>query len=160
MPSFDVVSEVDLQELRNAVDQTNREVGNRFDFKGTDARVEQAEHELTVHAAAEFQVDQVRDILQGKMGKRKIDVGCLECGEITEVGTAARQTLVVRHGLDREMAKKVIRLIKDSKLKVQTAIQEEQVRVTGKKRDHLQQIMAILREAKLDLPLQFINFRD
>lgn len=160
MPSFDVVSEVDQHELTNAVDQTNREVTNRFDFKGSGARVERNENELTIIATAEFQVKQVVDILQGKMTKRGIDIDCLKFNDVTEALNEARQVIVVREGIDKDSARKLVRMIKDSKLKVQAQIQQEQLRVTGKKRDDLQQVIAELKGAKFDLPLQFTNFRD
>lgn len=160
MPSFDVVSEVDQHELSNAVDQTNREVGNRFDFKGSDAKVEQNESQLVLEAQSEFQIGQMKDILLTKMSKRGVDIGCLEEGAVEASGSRARQSLNVRQGIDKELAKKIVKLIKESKLKVQAAVQGEQVRVSGKKRDDLQQAIALLREAKLDLPLQYTNFRD
>lgn len=160
MPSFDVVSKVDLHELSNAVDQTNREVSNRFDLKGTNARVEQSEYELIVHAPSEFQVEQVLDILRGRIAKRGIDVAALECGKVIQGGSEAHQQVTVRHGIDKEAARRIVKLVKDSKLKVQAAIQEDQVRVAGKKRDDLQTVIVLLRQASLDLPLQYINFRD
>ena len=161
MPSFDIVSEVDMQEVRNAVDQANREITNRFDFKGSDARVEQSEGQLSVFADDEFKIGQARDILQLKLTKRNVDIACLELGEVQIIGgNKARQDIAVRQGLDTELAKKIVRLIKDQKLKVQASIQGEQVRVTGKKRDDLQVAIALLRQQKLDLPLQYINFRD
>lgn len=160
MPSFDVVSQVDKHELTNAVDQTNREVSNRFDFKGSNARVEQAENQLTVIATAEFQVTQIVDILQGRMTKRGIDIDCLEFGDVVEANNEARQVVTVREGIDKDSARKLVRLVKDSKLKVQAQIQQEQVRVTGKKRDDLQQLISAMKAADLDLPLQFVNFRD
>lgn len=160
MPSFDVVSEVNLHELTNAVDQTNREVGNRFDFKGSNARVEQSENVLTLSAESEFQVDQIRDILITRMAKRDIDTGCLDVGETSTVGREARQVITARQGIDKELAKKIVKRVKDSKLKVQAAVQGEQVRITGKKRDDLQAVMAEIRQAGYDLPLQFTNFRD
>lgn len=160
MPSFDVVSEIDQHELTNAVDQTNREVGNRFDFKGTDSRVEQEEGALVIDAPSDFQIEQVKVILHQKLAKRGLDVGSLEEGDIEERGKRARQRITVREGIDKEMAKRIVKLVKESKVKVQAAVQGEQVRVTGKKRDELQQIIALLREADLGLPLQFQNFRD
>lgn len=160
MPSFDVVSEVDKHELTNAVDQANREVGTRFDFKGTDARFELGEFEITLRADAEFRIKQMMDILRPKLVKRGIDIACLKEGEIETSLNAAKQTVVVQHGIDKEVAKKVTKLVKDTKLKVQAAVQGEQVRVTGKKRDELQQVIQTLREADLGLPLQFTNFRD
>lgn len=160
MPSFDVVSEVDLHELTNAVDQTNREVGNRFDLKGSQAKVEQNERELSIIADAEFQIGQVLDILQGKLTKRGIDIDCLELGDVETTINAAKQSVVARHGIDKDSARKVVKFIKDTKLKVQAQIQQEQVRVTGKKRDDLQEIMAKLKDAAFGPPFQFTNFRD
>jgi len=160
MPSFDVVAEIDEHELNNAIDQANREIGNRFDFKGTSARVERSEFELTLFADSDFQVKQVDDVLQKKLAARGIDLGCLDMGEIVTSGKEARQTVKVRQGIDKDLARKIVKLIKDSKLKVQAQIQGEQVRVNGKKRDDLQQAIALLRGANLDLPLQYINFRD
>ena len=160
MPSFDVVSEVDHHELSNALDQANREIGTRYDFKGSNARIEQAGNQLTLEAESEFQVKQMLPILKEKMSKRGIDVDCLEFGEIVEMNKRARQPVTVREGLDKDLARKMVKLIKDSKLKVQAAIQGEQLRVTGKKRDDLQQVMQNLREAGLGIPLQFNNFRD
>jgi uncharacterized protein YajQ (UPF0234 family) len=160
MPSFDVVSEVDHHELSNALDQANREIGTRYDFKGSNARIEQAGNQLTLEAESEFQVKQMVPILKEKMSKRGIDVDCLEFGDIVEMNKRARQPVTVREGLDKDLARKMVKLIKDSKLKVQAAIQGEQLRVTGKKRDDLQQVMQNLREAGLGIPLQFNNFRD
>ncbi len=160
MPSFDVVSEVDQHELTNAVDQTNREITNRFDFKGTDTKVEQNDRELTLSAEADFQIKQVVDILQAKMISRKLDSSCLDLGEITKLGKGVRMTATAKHGVGTDMARKIVKLIKEKKLKVQAQIQGEQVRVTGKKRDDLQAVMAMLREEKLEQPVQFTNFRD
>ena len=161
MPSFDVVSEVDWQEVRNAVDQANREIGTRFDFKGSDARIERAEGLLTLHADDEFKVSQVRDILRSKLSKRTIDITCLDEQAVEKAaGGKARQEIRVRHGVDMDLARKIVKLIKDAKLKVQAAIQGEQVRVSGKNRDDLQAVMAMLRKQELGLPLQFTNFRD
>ena len=160
MPSFDVVSEVEKHELVNAVDQANREITNRFDFKGTDSKITANEKVLTLEAPSDFQIEQIRDILHNKLIKRGIDIGCLELGEIVVVNMRAKQEVTVREGLDKEIAKKVVKKIKDAKLKVQAAIQGEQVRVTGKKRDDLQNVMAMLKEENLDLPLQYTNFRD
>ncbi len=160
MPSFDVVSEVDLHELSNAVDQANREVETRFDFKGSDARFELSGEEITLSAENEFQLQQMMDILRNKMVKRGVDIGCLEIGEAEASGRRAQQKVTVRQGVDKDTARKIVKLIKDMKLKVQAAIQGDQVRVTGKKRDDLQKVMAMLREQKLGLPLQFTNFRD
>jgi uncharacterized protein YajQ (UPF0234 family) len=161
MPSFDVVSEVDWQEVRNAVDQANREISNRYDFKGTDARVEQSEGMLTVYADDDFQVGQALDILHNKLARRKVDLKHLDAGETeTTGGGKARQEIRVRHGIGQDLAKKIIKLIKGTKLKVQASIQGEQVRVSGKKRDDLQQVIAMLRDSGLEVPLQFENFRD
>jgi uncharacterized protein YajQ (UPF0234 family) len=160
MPSFDVVSEINMHELVNAVDQCNREVSTRFDFKGSDAKVEQKERELTLTAQNEFQLQQMMDILQMKMVKRGIDIACLEIGEPETANLRSRQQVTVRQGIDKELAKKITKIIKDSKLKVQAAIQGEQVRVTGKKRDDLQDAIALLKEQKLGMPLQYTNFRD
>jgi uncharacterized protein YajQ (UPF0234 family) len=160
MPSFDVISEVDTHELINAVDQANREIANRFDFKGTDARVERQEGVLTLHAESDFQIDQVMDILSKALTRRGIDIGCLERGKVEVANMRAQQAVTVRQGIDKELAKKIVKLVKDSKLKVQAAVQGEQVRVTGKKRDDLQNVIATLRQQDLGLPLQFTNFRD
>lgn len=160
MPSFDAVSKVDQHELSNAVDQTNREVSNRFDLKGTNARVEQSAYELTVHAPSEFQVQQVLEILRNRIAKRGIDVAALEYGKLVVGGSEAHQPITVRHGIDKETARRIVKLVKDSKLKVQAVIQEDQVRVSGKKRDDLQTVMVMLRQASLDIPLQYLNFRD
>ncbi|NOZ53257.1 MAG: YajQ family cyclic di-GMP-binding protein [Gammaproteobacteria bacterium] len=160
MPSFDVVSEVDIHELANAVDQANREVGNRFDFKGTDSRFELKELEVSSMSESEFQLQQMLDILQNKMVKRSIDIGCLDVKPPVTSGKHVSQQVVVQHGIDKELARKIVKIVKDSKVKVQAAIQGEQVRITGKKRDDLQQVITVLKEAKLGLPLQYTNFRD
>lgn len=160
MPSFDVVSEVDMHEVSNAVDQTNRELGTRYDFKGTEAKVEREDTVLTLHAQATFQLEQMMDILAQKLSKRGVDVACMEEGKVEESGNRARQIVTIRRGIDAELARKIVKLIKDAKLKVQAAIQGDKVRVTGKSRDDLQQVIGMLRQAKLDLPLQFENFRD
>jgi len=160
MPSFDVVSEVEMHELGNAVDQANREVGTRFDFRGSGAKFEQKGNELTLMADGPFQLKQMMDILRNKMVKRGIDTGCLDIGEPETSNLKAKQKVTVREGLDKETAKKIVKLIKEAKLKVQSAIQDQQVRVTGKKRDDLQAVMAMLKDQKLDLPLQYTNFRD
>jgi len=160
MPSFDVVSEVDAHELRNAVDQTTREIGNRFDLKGTGARVEQEEYVLTLIGQADFQVQQVLEILRLRLAKRGIDVACLDIADITRNLAEARQKVTVRNGLDADGARKVVKSIKESGIKVQAQVQDKQVRVTGKKRDDLQEVIAFLRKAELEVPLQFTNFRD
>ena len=160
MPSFDIVSEIDSHELSNAVDQANREVSNRFDFKGTDSRLEQSENSIQLIAPTEFQVRQINDILINKMSKRNIDIKCLQHGDIRESGSEARQEIHLQQGINRDLAKKLVRLIKDSGLKVQASQQGEQVRVTGKKRDDLQQIIALCKKQDLGIPLQYVNFRD
>jgi len=160
MPSFDVVSEIDSHELTNAIDQCNREVSNRFDFKGTNSRVEHKESILTLIAPTEFQIKQITDILQSKLSKRGIDVGCLEYDNIQESNNETRQQITVRQGLDKDLARKIVKLVKNTKLKVQSSIQGDQVRISGKKRDDLQEAIAFLKEQDLGLPLQYTNFRD
>ena len=160
MPSFDTVSEVDLQEVSNAVDQANREIGNRYDFKGSSARVVQTEDQLTIQADSEFQLDQVKDILHLKLAKRGVDLGSLEEGKLETTVNQARQTLRVRQGIPQDIAKRIVKLVKDAKLKVQASVQGDKVRVSGKNRDDLQKVIAILRGAAIDLPLQYSNFRD
>ena len=161
MPSFDIVSEVDKQELKNAVEQTTKEVGNRFDFKGSDARVEQAEFVLTVYADDDFKLDQVQDVLNTKLIKRGIDIKCLEIGKSEKVtGNKVKRAVTVKTGIESELAKKIQRLIKDSKLKVQASIQGDALRVTGAKRDTLQEAIALVKKSISDFPLQFQNFRD
>src|SRR5580700_10011016 len=160
MPSFDVVSEIDTHELTNAVDQAVRELTQRFDFKGTDATFELDETTVTMTAPADFQLKQMLEILKLRIAKRGIDVACLEVKD-PEVNLArAKQLVVLRHGIVAETGRKVLRLIKGSQLKVQAQIQGEKVRVTGKKRDDLQEAMALLRKALLEVPLQFNNYRD
>ena len=160
MPSFDIVSEVDMPEVNNALDQSRREVATRFDFKGVDASFELKEKEITLTADSEFQLEQMLDILKGKMVKRNVDAKSLEMGELQKSGKQVFQVLTIQQGLEADMSRKIVKLIKDSKTKVQTAIQGEKLRVTGKKRDDLQEVIAMLREAKLDVPVQFNNFRD
>ena len=161
MPSFDVVSEANIVEVRNAVDQSNKEITTRFDFKGSDARVEQKEHELTAYADSEFQLNQVRDVLTAKMVKRNVDVRFLDLGKIEKIGgDKVKQVIKVKNGIDSDTAKKIVRMIKDSKIKVQASIQGDAVRVTGAKRDDLQATIAMLRKDVTDLPLEFNNFRD
>lgn len=160
MPSFDVVSEIDGHELTNAVDQASRELSQRFDFKETGARFELLDLTVTLSAPAEFQLKQMIEILKLKIAKRGIDVACLEVKDPVVNLATAKQEVVLKHGIDAETGKKVSRLIKDSKLKVQAQIQGEKVRVTGKKRDDLQEAIALLRKTPFDVPLQFNNFRD
>jgi uncharacterized protein YajQ (UPF0234 family) len=160
MPSFDIVSELNPHEVANAIDQANREVGTRFDFKGTNAKYELNELVVTLSAPADFQLKQMMDILKLKLTKRGIDIVCMKVDEPVITGQTAKQVATLRQGIDTELGKKLQRLIKDSKLKVQAAIQDKQVRVTGKSRDDLQSAIALVRGGKLDLPLQFTNFRD
>ena len=161
MPSFDIVSEIDNPELNNAIHQANKELSTRFDFKGSDARVEHSSNVLTVFADNDFQVKQAVDVLCNKLAKRSIDLACLHYNEIIEIGAGkAKQVIELKEGIDSELGRKMVKIIKDKKLKVQTAIQGEQLRVTGKKRDDLQEVMAMLREEDLGIPLQFNNFRD
>lgn len=161
MPSFDIVSEVDEVEVRNAIEQANKEVGNRFDFKGTDARIEQTEKTLTIFADTDFQLEQVKDVLTNKLAKRGVDIRCLDAGDVQKVsGNKVKQVVTVKTGVETELAKKIVRVIKDSKLKVQAAIQGDAVRVTGAKRDILQDTIALVRKEITDFPLQYQNFRD
>ena len=160
MPSFDVVSEVDLQEVRNATDQANREVGTRFDFKGSDAHYALDEAVVTLHAQSEFQLEQMMDILQKKLVKRSVDIGCLDIAKPETANNRARQAVTIRQGIDTDTARSIVKEIKAAKLKVQAQIQGEQVRVSGKSRDDLQAAIALLRKGEFGLPLQYINFRD
>jgi uncharacterized protein YajQ (UPF0234 family) len=161
VPSFDIVSEVDKQEVRNAIDQVNKEVSTRFDFKGSDARVEQADYVLTIHADTDFQLDQVQDILSQKLAKRSVDVKCLDIGAVEKVsGNKVKRNVTVKTGVEIELAKKIVKCIKDSKLKVQASIQGDTVRVSGAKRDLLQDTIALVRKSITDFPLQYQNFRD
>jgi uncharacterized protein YajQ (UPF0234 family) len=161
MPSFDIVSEVDKQELKNAVEQSNKEVSTRFDFKGSDSRVEQSDFTLTVYADDEFKLNQVQDVLNAKMVKRGIDIKSLDLGKVEKVsGNKVKRTETVKVGVETELAKKIVKLVKDSKLKVQASIQGEAVRISGAKRDILQEAIALVRKADLQFPLQFTNFRD
>jgi len=161
MPSFDIVSEVDKQEVRNAVDQVNKEVGARFDFKGSDARVEQSDYQLTVYADDEFKLEQILDILRTRLTKRNVDVRCLDKGQVEKIsGNKVKQLVTVKTGLETELAKKIIKQIKDGKLKVQASIQGEAVRVTGAKKDVLQEAIQLIRKSIDNFPLQFQNFRD
>ena len=163
MPSFDIVSEVNHVEIRNAVDQANKEIANRFDFKGSDARVEINEKDKTLTAFAddEFKLRQVRDVLTGKLAKRGVDIRALEPGKMEPItGNKMKETIKVREGIEQERAKNVVNLIKDSKLKVQGSIQGDLVRVSGAKKDALQEAIALVRKSVTDIPLQFKNFRD
>ncbi|MDT3679797.1 MAG: YajQ family cyclic di-GMP-binding protein [Burkholderiaceae bacterium] len=161
MPSFDVVSEADAVEVRNAIEQANKEISTRFDFKGSDARIEQKERELTAYADDDFKLGQVRDVLLAKLAKRNVDVRFLDYGDAQKIGgDKVKQLITVRHGVSSEHAKKLVRLIKDSKLKVQASIQGDSVRVSGAKRDDLQSAIALLKKEIVDVPLAFTNFRD
>jgi cyclic-di-GMP-binding protein len=161
MPSFDVVCEANMVEVKNAVDQANKEIVTRFDFKGSSANVEQKERELTLYADSDFQLSQVRDVLVNKMTKRKVDVRFLDDGDVQKIGgDKVKQVIKVRNGIETEDAKKITKLIKESKMKVQASIQGETVRVSGAKRDDLQAAIATLRTQVTDLPLEFNNFRD
>lgn len=160
MPSFDVVSEVNHHELSNAVDQANREVTTRFDFKGSDSSFELAGNEITLNTQSEFQLQQMYDILCNKLVKRGVDIAALELGKPDIQLKTATQVITVREGIDTAEAKKMIKLIKDRKMKVQAAIQGDQLRVTGKKRDDLQEVIALLKAESFAMPLQFKNFRD
>ena len=161
MPSFDIVSEVDKQEVRNAIDQVNKEVSTRFDFKGSDARVEQADYELTIFADDEFKLGQVVDIVRTKFTKREIDTRCLELSGIEKVsGNKTKQRLTVKTGVETSLAKKIVKLLKESKLKVQASIQGDLVRVNGSKRDVLQAAIQLIKKEVSELPLQYQNFRD
>jgi len=161
MPSFDIVSEIDKPELNNALHQANKELNTRFDFKGSDARVESTDNTLTVFADNEFQVKQATDVLVNKLSKRGIDLACLKYREIEEIGSGkARQLIDLQEGINSDLGRKLVKQIKDKKMKVQTAIQGDQLRVTGKKRDDLQAVMAFIKEADAGIPLQFNNFRD
>lgn len=160
MPSFDVVSEFDAHEASNAVDQANREVSNRFDFKGTGSKFELEGNLVTMTTQSDFQLKQMVDILHQKLSRRGVDIGCLKEEEPEITGSEARQKIIMRQGIDAPLAKELIKKIKSSKIKVQAAIQGDKLRVTGKKRDDLQAIIALLKEADADVPLQYENFRD
>lgn len=160
MPSFDVVSEVDMHEVTNAVDQSNREVKTRFDFKGTNARFDLDQSIVTMHAPNDFFLRQMYDILTAKLTKRKVKIACLQLDEPVITLNAARQVVTVRQGINADLARSIVKMIKKEKLKVQAAIQGDKVRVSGKKRDDLQQIINLLKEANIDMPLQYVNYRD
>ncbi|MBF3787294.1 YajQ family cyclic di-GMP-binding protein [Burkholderia pseudomallei] len=161
MPSFDVVSEANMIEVKNAVEQSNKEISTRFDFKGSDARVEQKERELTLYADDDFKLGQVKDVLIGKMAKRNVDVRFLDYGKIEKIGGGkVKQVVTIKKGVSGDLAKKVVRIVKDSKIKVQASIQGDAVRVSGAKRDDLQSTIALLRKEVTDTPLDFNNFRD
>ena len=161
MPSFDIVCEANLVEVRNALDQANKEISTRFDFKGSDARIEQKERELTAYADDDFKLTQVRDVLVGKFAKRGVDVRFLDYGDVQKVGgDKVKQVITVRHGVSGDLAKRLVKMIKDSKMKVQASIQGDTVRVTGAKRDDLQAAIALMKKDVTNVPLGFQNFRD
>ena len=161
MPSFDIVCEANMVEVKNAVDQANKEITNRFDFKGSDARFEQKERELTAFADSDFQLSQMRDVLTNKMTKRSVDVRFLDIGDVEKIGgDKVKQLIKVRNGIEQEQSKKIVRLIKDAKIKVTASIQGEAVRVSGTKRDDLQSAIALVKKDIIEVPLVFQNFRD
>ena len=160
MPSFDVVSEVDMQEVRNGVDQANRELTTRFDFRGVGASFELDTDAIVLRAEEEFQLEQLEDILRDKLVRRKVDTGCLDPGQIEASGKEKRRRYKIVQGIDRDQGREIVKRVKESKLKVQASVQGEKIRITGKKRDDLQQVIAMLRDADFDIPLQFENFRD
>lgn len=160
MPSFDFVSEVDMHELANAVDQANREVNTRFDFKGSDSKFTLSESEVVLESGTEFQLQQMMDIFHKKMVKRGLDIESLEEKDPQLSGNRAKQSVLVRQGIDKDLARKIVKIVKDSKIKVQSAIQGEQVRISGKNRDDLQQVISLVKESGLGLPLQTTNYRD
>ncbi|MDJ0916327.1 MAG: YajQ family cyclic di-GMP-binding protein [Woeseiaceae bacterium] len=160
MPSFDVVSDFDSHEASNAVDQANREVNTRFDFKGTGSKYELEEQAIRLTSQSEFQLDQMMDILRQKLSKRGIDIACIDEEEVELSGQEARKTVILRRGIDTDLARKLVKMVKGSKIKVQAAIQGDKLRISGKKRDDLQSTIRMLKEADVDLPLQYENFRD
>jgi uncharacterized protein YajQ (UPF0234 family) len=161
MPSFDIVSEVNQVELRNALDQTNKELSTRFDFKGSDARVEHKEKELTLYADNDFKLKQVTDVLLGKLARRGVDVRSLKFGNVEKIGgDKVKQVAALRIGIDSDLAKRIVKTVKDSKLKVQASIQGDAVRVSGAKKDELQNAIALVRKTVTEVPVQFGNFRD
>jgi uncharacterized protein YajQ (UPF0234 family) len=161
MPSFDIVSQVNEQEVKNAIEQANKEIANRFDFKGSDARIEHKERELTVFADDEFKLGQVMDVLRGRLAKRNVDARSIEPGAIEKIsGDKIKQPVKVKVGIEQEKAKSIVKLIKDAKLKVAGSIQGDAVRVSGTKKDDLQAAIQLVRKSVTDVPVQFINFRD
>ncbi|MGE5667880.1 MAG: YajQ family cyclic di-GMP-binding protein [Betaproteobacteria bacterium] len=161
MPSFDIVSEVNQVEVRNALDQVNKELSTRFDFKGSDARVESDDKTLTLYADDDFKLKQVTDILTGKLAKRQVDIRSLKYGNVEKIsGNKIKQSVTVRTGVEQELGKRIVKLLKDSKLKVQGSIQGDTVRVSGAKKDDLQEAIALVRKSITDFPLQYQNFRD
>jgi len=160
LPSFDVVSEVNLHEVTNAIDQTNKEVTQRFDLKNSGSKCQLAENVITVTSDSDFHLEQVVQVLMGRMAKRNVDLKSLEQADIVASGKEVRQAITVRQGIDGALARNIVKMVKNAKLKTQASIQEDKVRVTGKKRDDLQAVITLLKEADIDLPLQFNNFRD
>jgi uncharacterized protein YajQ (UPF0234 family) len=160
MPSFDVVSQVNMHEVTNAVDQASREVTNRFDFKGTHSRFTREEGVITLYAPSDFQLKQMLDVLQGRLAKRQVDLTCLQVDEPVASGKERKQVVTVRQGIEAELAREIVKKIKDTKMKVQAAIQGDKIRVTGKSKDDLQKVIALLRDNTWDMPLQYDNFRD
>jgi len=160
MPSFDIISEFDMHEATNAVDQANKEVGTRFDFKGTHSNFEMTEEKVVMISESTFQLQQMFAVICAKLSRRGIDIACMEVGDAKGSGKMMRQEITLKQGIDSATAKKIVKLIKDKKMKVQAAIQGDKVRVTGKKRDDLQEVIQMLRDEKLEVPLQFDNFRD
>ncbi len=160
MASFDIVSEINMHELTNAVDQANKEVTTRFDFKGTDSNYEFKDDVITMYSQTEFQVNQMYDILKTKLVKRKIDLKFISADKMMESGKGVRQEVTVKQGIDKEIAKKMVKMVKDKKMKVQAAIQGDKLRITGKKRDNLQEVINMFKSSDLDIPLQYENYRD
>jgi len=160
MPSFDVVSDFDAHEASNAIDQANREVNTRFDFKGTGSKFEFEDQTINLTTQSDFQLKQMLDILRQKLAKRSVDIACLDEQEPEFSGSEARQQVIMRKGIDSDLARKLVKMVKSSKLKVQAAIQGDKLRINGKKRDDLQSVIALLKDADVDLPLQYENFRD
>jgi cyclic-di-GMP-binding protein len=160
VPSFDVVSEVNLHEVTNALDQANKEAGTRFDLKDTGSKVQRAEEVITVVSDSDFHLEQVAQVLMGKLAKRQVNLQSLKKGEPVTTGREVRQTFTIRQGIDADLGRQIVKAIKDSKLKVQASMQEDKLRVTGKKRDDLQDVIALLKQRDFGLPLQFNNFRD
>ena len=160
MPSFDIISEFDTHEVKNAIDQANKEVSTRFDFKGTDSSIEMTDEKLIMISESTFQLQQIFSVVCTKLSRRGIDVACMDVGDAKGSGKLMRQEITLKQGLDSLLAKKIVKLIKDKKLKVQASIQGDKVRVTGKKRDDLQEVIQMLKDEKLSVPLQYDNFRD
>ncbi|MEI6068062.1 MAG: YajQ family cyclic di-GMP-binding protein [Methylococcaceae bacterium] len=160
MPTFDIISEFDTHEVKNAIDQANKEIATRFDFKGTNSSVELTDDKLTMISESTFQLQQIFSVVCTKLSRRGVDVGCMDVGDAKGSGKLMRQEITLKQGLEISLAKKIVKLIKDKKLKVQAAIQGDKVRVTGKKRDDLQEVIQMLKDEKLEMPLQYDNFRD